>query len=72
MTPLYCVGTVGVVWGDSSLGEVNISNASPEYLQPERVISGSCNYPPGYLPSDPTSGQYIVLGSPSILDYLKD
>ena len=45
---------------------VNISNASPKYLQPERVISGSCNYPPGYHPSDPTSGQSIVLGSPSV------
>ena len=80
MTPLCCVGTVGVGWGgtvgvgwcDSLLGGVNISNASPKYLQPERVISGSCNYPPCYLPSDPTSGQSIVLGSPSILAYLKD
>ena len=44
---------------------VNISNASPEYLQPERVISGSSNYLPGYLPSDPTIGQSIVVGSPS-------
>ena len=48
---LALLGWVGVAahWG------VNISNASPEYLQPERVISGSYNYPPGYLPSDPTS-----------------
>ena len=46
---------------------VNISNASPKYLQPERVASGSCNYPQGYLPSEPTSGFSIVLGSPSIL-----
>ena len=72
MTPLCCVGTVRVGWGGSSLGGVNISNASPEYLQPERVISGRCNYPPGYLPSDPTSGQSIVLGSSSILTYQKD
>ena len=71
MTPLCCVGTVRVGCGGSSLG-VNISNASPKYLQPERVISGSCNYPPSYLPSDLTSGQSIVLGSPSILAYLKD
>ena len=53
------------------MGGVNISNASPEYLQPERVINGSCNYPLGYLPSDPTSGQSIVLGFPTILAYLK-
>ena len=46
MTPLCCVGTVGVGWGGSSLKVVNISNASPEYLQPERVISGSCAYTP--------------------------
>ena len=32
------------------IGGVNINNASPEYI-------------PGYLPSDPTSGQSIVLGS---------
>ena len=70
--PLCCVGTVGMGWGGSSLGGVNISNASPKYLQPERVISGSCNYPTGYHPSDPTSGQSIVLGSPSILAYLND
>ena len=38
----------------------------------ERETSGSCNYPPGYLPSDPARGQSIVLGSPSILAYLKD
>ena len=56
MTPLCCVGTVGVGWGDSLLGGVNISNASRKYLQQEKVISLSCNYPPGYLPSDPTSG----------------
>ena len=69
MTPLCCVGTVGVGcvgtvgvgWGGSSLGGVNSSNASPKYLQPESLISGSCNYPQGYHPSDPTSGQFIVL-----------
>ena len=73
MTPLCCVGTVGVGWGGSSLERgVNISNASPKYLQPERMISGSCNYPPGYHPSEPTSGQSIVLGFPSILAYLND
>ena len=55
-----------LIWG------VNISNASPKYLQPERAISGSCNYPPGYLPSDPTSGQSIVLVSPSILACLNN
>ena len=65
---LHCWGGLG--W--QLIGGVNISNASPEYLQSERVISGSCNYPPGYLPSDPTSGQSIVLGSTSILAYLKD
>ena len=63
MTPLCCVSTVGVGWGGNSLGGVNISNAIPKYLQPERVISGSCNYPPGYHPSDPTSGQSIVFGT---------
>ena len=57
------LGWVGVKF----IGGVNISKASPEYLQPERVISGSCNYSPGYLPSDPTSGQSIILGSLSIL-----
>ena len=72
MTPLCCVGTVGVGWGGSSLGGVNISNASPRYLQSERVTIDSCNYPPGYHPSDSTSGQSIVLGSPSILAYLND
>ena len=46
---LHCWGGLG--W--KLIGGVNISNASPEYLQPYRVISGSCNYPPGYLPSDP-------------------
>ena len=102
MTPLCCVGTVGVGWGGTvgvgwggtvgvgwggtvgvgnSLGENIISNDSPKYLQPKRVISRSCNYPQGYLPSDPTSGQSIVLFStvlfsivffpPSILAYLK-
>ena len=30
LTPLCCVDTVGVGWG------VNISNGSPEYIQPER------------------------------------
>ena len=69
---LCCVGTVGVGLGWQLIGRVNISIASLENLQSERVISGSCNYPQGYLPSDPTSGQYIVLGSPSILAYLKD
>ena len=64
----HCWGGLG--W--QLIGGVNISNASPEYLQPERVISGSCNYPPGYLPSDPTSGRSIVLGSPSIMAYVKD
>ena len=68
MTPLCCVGTVGVGCGGTVgvgwvalLGwvgwqlivGVSISNSSLEYLQPEGVIS--CNYPPGYLPSDPTS-----------------
>ena len=67
-TTLCCVGTVGV----AAHRGVNIGNASPKYLQPERVTSGSCNYPPGYLPSDPSSGQSIVLGSPSILAYLND
>ena len=55
----HCWGGLG--W--QLIGGVNISNASPGYLQPERVISGSYNYPQGYLPSDPTSGQSIVLGS---------
>ena len=62
----HCWGGLG--W--QLIGGVNICNASAEYLEPERVISGSCNYPPGYLPSDPTRGQSIVLGS--ILAYLKD
>ena len=67
------VGWGGVGWGGvAAQWGVNFGNASPECLQPERVISSSCNYPPGYLPSDPTSGQSIVLGSPSILGYLKD
>ena len=65
---LHCWGGLG--W--QIIGGINISNASPKYLQPERVISGTCNYPSGYLPSDPTSGQSIVLGSPSILAYLND
>ena len=47
---LHCWGGLG--W--QLIEGVNISNASP--VQPEIVISGSCNYPPGYLPSDPTSG----------------
>ena len=64
----HCSGGLG--W--QLIGGVNISNGSPEYFQPEILISGSCNYPPGYLPSDPTSGQSIVLGSPSILAYLND
>ena len=70
MTPLclHCWGGLG--W--QFIRGVNISNVSPKYLQPERVISGTCNYPPGYLPSDPPSGQSIVLGSPSILAYLND
>ena len=62
-------------WGGlwlQRIGGVNNSNDSLEYLPPDRVISGSCNYPPGNLPSDPNSGQSIVLGSPSILAYLKD
>ena len=63
---LCCVGNVGVGWGGSSLVGINIRNASPKYLQLERVISGSCNYPTGYHPSDPTSGQSTVLGSRSI------
>ena len=62
----HCWGGLG--W--QLIRGVNISNGSPKYLQPERVISGSCNYPPGYHPSDPTSGQSIVLGSPSIRAYL--
>ena len=39
----HCCGVLvwQLIWG------VNISHASPEYLQPERVISGSCNYLPG-------------------------
>ena len=49
------LGLVGIGWGGSSLGQVNISNAKPKYLQPEILISGSCNYPPGYS-SDPTNG----------------
>ena len=57
----HCWG--GLWW--QLIGGVNISNASPEYSQPERVISGSCNYSPCYLPNDLTSGQSIVLGSPS-------
>ena len=72
MTPLCCVGTVGVGWGASSLGGVNISNASPKYLQPERVISGICNYPPFLLPSYPSSAQSIVLVSSAILAYMND
>ena len=39
---------VGLGW--QLIGGVNKNNASPAYLQPERVISGSCNYPPGYVP----------------------
>ena len=71
MIPLCCVGTVGVGWGGGQLIRgVNVSNASLKYIQPEIVISGSCNYPQGYYPSDPTSGQSIVLGSPSILAYM--
>ena len=61
MTPLCYVGTVGVGWGGNSLGDVNISTGSPKYLHPETVISRRCNYPPGYLPSSPASGQSIVL-----------
>ena len=72
MPPLCCVGTVGVGWGGSSFGGVNISNAFPKYLQPEILINGSCNYPPGYYHSDLTSGQSVVLDSPSILAYLND
>ena len=53
---MCCVDPVRVGWGDDSLGGVNMSNVSSKYLQSERVISGSCNYPPGYHPSDPTSG----------------
>ena len=51
MTPLcwHC-------WGGLVLQLIGGS----KHLQPERVISGSCNYPPGYLPSDPTSRQSIV------------
>ena len=67
---LYCWGGVG--WGGSSLRRRNISNANPKYLQAERVINGSCNYSPDYHPSDPASGQSIVLGSPSIVAYLND
>ena len=67
---LALVGLVGI---DSWLGGgVNISNASPKCLQLERVISGSCRYPSGYHSSDPTTGQTIVLGPPSILAYLND
>ena len=56
---LALLGWVGVAvhWG------VNITNASPDYLHPEIAISGSCNYPPGSLSSEPTSGQSIGLGS---------
>ena len=64
----HCWGGLG--W--QLIEGVNIRNAIPEYLQPERVTSGGCNYPPGYLPSDPTSGHSIVLDSSSILVYLKD
>ena len=59
----HCWGGLG--W--QLIGEVNISNASPKYLQPEIVISGSCNYLSGYLLSDRASGQSVVLGSPSNL-----
>ena len=55
-------GTVGVGRGGSSLGGVNISNASSNYLQ---LKSDSCNSPAGYHPSDSTSGQSIVLGHSS-------
>ena len=65
---LHCWGGLG--W--EIIGGANISYASPKYLQPKRVISGTCNYPPGYLPSDPTCGLSIVLGFPSILAYLND
>ena len=41
--------------GGQLVGGVNISN--------ERVISGNCSYPPGYLPSDPTREKSIILGS---------
>ena len=54
------------------IGGVYISIASPKYLQPERVISGSCNYPPGLLPSDPSNAQSVVLDSPSILAYMNE
>ena len=57
---------VAAHWGSK------ISNASPENLQPERVISGSCNYSLGYLSSNPTSGPSVVLGSTSSLAYLND
>ena len=42
MTPLCCVvlALLGGGFGWQLIGGVNISNASPEYLQPERVISG--------------------------------
>ena len=70
--PALHIYIVGVGWCVSSLGGVNISNASSTYLQPEIVISGSCNYPRCYLPSNPTSGRFIVLGSVSMLDYLND
>ena len=54
MAPLCWHCWDGLGW--QLIGGVNISNSSPEYLQPERVISGSCNYPPGYIFSELTSG----------------
>ena len=71
----HCWGGLGWhCWGGLGwqLIKGSTSKASPKYLQPESVISDSCNYPPSYHPSDPTSGQSIVLGSPSILAYLND
>ena len=51
----HCCGGLG--W--QLIGGVNISNASPEYLHPERVINGSCNYPPG----DPTQSYKLHVAS---------
>ena len=41
MTPFCCVGTCGVGRDGTSLGGVNISNASPKYLQLKIFISGT-------------------------------
>ena len=54
----HCWGGLG--W--QLFERVNISNASPKYLQPERVISGSCNYPPaGFLLRTRTRVFYLAM-----------